>query len=112
MSQADELLTMLGRIAMALEKIAEHRTGSVHDDGKPSRKDREDFAITMLLTNGPDASCIAKAIGVPRTTLLGWKRFRAAYNVAKQKGVEDRPRGFRSDCGSVDGIVDGGQADE
>lgn len=108
MSKIDELLAVLERIAIALENGAE----SNGEASKATRKDREDFAITMLLTNGPDASCIAKAIGVPRTTLLGWKRFRAAYNVAKQKGTEDRPRGFRGEGGRVDGIVDGGATNE
>jgi transposase-like protein len=42
------------------------------------------MALAELLVNGPNASQIARRIGVPRTTLLGWPTFREHYDRAKQ----------------------------
>ena len=50
-------------------------------------RDREEkvrAALAALLTIGPNATRIADAVGVPRTTLLGWETFRLHYDRAKR----------------------------
>jgi hypothetical protein len=61
--------------------------------------DKKTQAIAALLTIGPNVSKIARTIGVPRTTLLGWPEFRLRYDqvkadAAKRKG--NIPRGYKS----------------
>ena len=47
------------------------------------RKRQVTHALACLLTFGPNASRIAKEVGVPRTTLLGWTEFRERYDQVK-----------------------------
>jgi hypothetical protein len=64
-------------------------------DRKAEQQIKERMALAELLTVGPNASRIAREVGVSRTTLLGWKTFREHYDRAKdqqRKDTEDRRR--------------------
>ncbi len=61
--------------------------------------DKKTQALAALLTIGPNASRIARTIGVPRSTLLGWPVFRLRYDQVKADGATRRgniPRGYKS----------------
>jgi hypothetical protein len=61
--------------------------------------DKKTRAVAALLTIGPNATKIAKAIGVKRTTLLGWPEFRQRFDQLKADAeVRKRrlPRGRKS----------------
>lgn len=68
--------------------------------------DKETLAIAALLTIGPNVSRIAIAVGVPRTTLLGWQQFReqlAKVRAASEREKQSRRRsGYKSDDGTFD----------
>jgi hypothetical protein len=48
------------------------------------------MALAELLLIGPNATKIAEKLGVPRTTLLGWRTFREHYNLAKREAATRR----------------------
>jgi hypothetical protein len=57
------------------------------------------MALAELQVIGPNATKIAEAIGVKRTTLLGWPTFRKYYDRAKQQSEvakRSRRRGRRA----------------
>jgi hypothetical protein len=51
---------------------------------------KERLALAELLLHGPNATRIARSIGVPRPTLLGWPKFREHYDRLKQKQQEEK----------------------
>jgi hypothetical protein len=63
-----------------------------------SPPDHKALAMALLFTVGPNAKAISDKIGVPRTTLLGWPDFKAAYDKVKadkQATTESRRRRLR-----------------
>jgi hypothetical protein len=56
--------------------------------------DKEAQAIALLFTVGANAAEIAREIGVKRTTLLGWKGFKKAYDLVKagERAAKDRAK--------------------
>jgi hypothetical protein len=69
-------------------------TGRTPSRPRNDRIDKERQALAALLTIGPNVSRIAREVGVPRTTLLGWPQFRECYERAKED-AERRRRSLR-----------------
>jgi hypothetical protein len=68
-------------------------------DRENERRTKVTRALACLLTIGPNATRIAKEIGVPRGTLLGWPAFRERYNQMKtniEAAKSGRRRGRRA----------------
>jgi hypothetical protein len=52
----------------------------------------EPMAMALLLTIGPNAKQIAQKVGVPRTTLLSWPTFKAAYDKKKAEAATEKEK--------------------
>ena len=66
---------------------------------RESKQILEQMAMALLLTIGPNAKKIAEKVGVPRTTLMSWETFKAAYDKKKgeaQAEMEKRRRRLKS----------------
>lgn len=100
----EPVLSVLGRIADALERIADN--GGPLRPAANTRVNLETVAITLLTKHGPNAKQIAEDIGVPVTTLRRWKNFKAYYDAARADGLSRRHRGFNHGGGDIDGIDD------
>jgi hypothetical protein len=64
------------------------------DDHETERRRKVMLALACLLTIGPNATRIAREVGVPRGTLLGWQAFRERYEQMKAD-IELRKRSRR-----------------
>jgi hypothetical protein len=96
-----EGLRMILRTALPPPPPADRKTAPSRGEveGDRDRSVLERMALAELLTTGPNASQIAKRLGVPRTTLLGWPTFRDLYDRAKQDqeiAKRSRRRGRRA----------------
>ncbi len=93
--QLDRLRAMISPPPqVAPQAVSERMTGD--------REALERAALAALLTVGPNASEIARQVGVPRGTLLGWPIFRAHYDRVKADAEANRNNRRGSRSGSSD----------
>ena len=95
LAQAVEHLSHLGRIADGISRLAVAPAPSVPPPAVPEI-DKETAAIAALLTVGPNVSKISRIVGVPRTTIYSWPKFREALARIDASGAARRgamPRG-------------------
>jgi hypothetical protein len=86
-------------VAPALLGGDHQRQGTPPAAGVVERKQKQTLALACLLRIGPNATRIAREVGVPRGTLLGWPEFRQYYDQMKidqQAARESRGRGRRA----------------
>jgi hypothetical protein len=83
----DEIVRVLGEVpTVQRQKVSlELRSERINalrrmPSPAPSEIDLETVAIAMLLTLGPNANAIAEELRIPRTTLLGWPKFKRHYD--------------------------------
>jgi hypothetical protein len=96
---AVEQLRIIAAVPMPEKAAAQQSTPIPIEPVRERRQILEPMAMAVLLTIGPNAKKIAEKVGVPRTTLLGWETFKAAYD--KKKGEaeaekENRKRRLKS----------------
>jgi hypothetical protein len=93
-------LKAIDRLALlAEEEAGGSLSAPTGDEREKERQNKVIHALACLATIGPNATHIAKEVGVPRGTLLGWPEFRERYDQAKTDSElkkRSRRRGRRS----------------
>lgn len=100
-----ELSALLRSAAAGSSNSDKEAAPPVSPSKADARKNKETLALAALLTIGPNATQIAKQIGVPRGTLLGWDTFREKYDAAKADAEArkiGRQRGRRAGNGDFE----------
>jgi len=101
-SGKNELALHRGRLADQASDGSEGITDISNSGPKTPREGKqilEPMAMALLLTIGPNAKRISEQVGVPRTTLMSWPTFKAAYDKKKlevQKEKENRRQRFKA----------------
>ncbi len=70
-----------------------------------NRESLENAAIACLFSIGPNAAEIARKVGVHRTTLRDWPKFKLAYELAKKNAADEKTT-FRRGSKSSEGVME------
>jgi len=94
-----EVIPILMRMAMALERIAD-QSGKHHDDSSV-KASRQSQAIAWVASTGvTDSKSIAERFNVDQRTVRRWAQLRKLIDGMRLQERRGRPRkGFRSDLG-------------
>ncbi len=114
MPQVDGTDTCFGNqgLSLILEALAsiDEKLGRLVSQQTAAQGNREDRAILLIRTIGPNVGKIAEALGVGRRTLYNWPRFTAAVKAYRRDSAGSAIS--RSGYKSMDGDLDAWEDDD